>query len=392
MIAPTSPVSGSPNSPITIRALHEGRVLIDGQGKQAPIHLLRADWLVIEGVDACCSSGTVVGIDHSNHNTIRRVTAWDAADLNEFIFGIHYSDNNLLEDVAGWGTARKIFSCSQKGNYTTIRRAWGRWEGSHVVGPKAVYELAYNNHDMTVENAIGTWSEERMKETYVLLGEDGRPWSGSHSGTYKDHRIDQPYGIFHLGVGADARVRLLGSIAYARGSDSFQADRAIYATNLNFATIENTVVYIGKGTNSRKKTFALYGLESGGLPAADSVTNVTSLGGTGPVFSKGWEVSSLLEGATPEEIYAPGENVFNTKRGANLCHQYHDGVVTGDPLWPWPMNQRIIDAMTRSGRAPVDVTGTIEEIFGPIPPQCRAVPQGPDPKPTPLSTPRSSGR
>ena len=31
------------------------------------------------------------------------------------------------------------------------------------------YTLAYNNYNMTCENCIGTWSGERMKQTYTLL-------------------------------------------------------------------------------------------------------------------------------------------------------------------------------------------------------------------------------
>jgi hypothetical protein len=374
MIAPSSPVSGSPNSPITIRALHDGKALIDGQGKQWPIHLLHADWLVIEGVDACCSSGTVVGLSQSNHNVIRRVTAWDAAEGNEFIFGVHYGDYNLLEDVAGWGVARKIFSSSQKGNYTTIRRAWGRWEGSHVVGPKATYELAYNNHDMTVENAIGTWSGEKMKDTYVLLDYNGRPWSGRGEGTYTNSRVNQPDGVFVLGVGEpNIHAKLLGSLAYVGGADMFQAERAIFTTKSSFATIRDCVVYIEPGANAKKNTFGLYGL----LPADLSAVNVTSFGGAGPAIGAGWQVTNSLQGSSPEGTYAPGENIFNTKRGADLCRRYRDGILTNDPLWPWPMNQRIVDALVRSGRQPVDVTTTIERFFGKIPQECRETPLGP---------------
>ncbi len=72
----------------------------------------------------------------SNNNVVRRVAAWDAADNNTSIFGVHYGSYNLFEDVAGWGTARKIFSMSQGGDYTTIRRAWGRWERSTVGRPE----------------------------------------------------------------------------------------------------------------------------------------------------------------------------------------------------------------------------------------------------------------
>jgi hypothetical protein len=46
-------------------------------------------------------------------------------------------------------------------------------------------------------------------------------------------------------------------------------------------------------------------------------------------------------------------------------------VRTTQPLWPWPMNQRIKDALVQSGRQPVDVTGTVEKMLGRIPQECR---------------------
>src|SRR5215813_14245586 len=116
-------------------------------------------------------------------------SAWDASEGNYDIFGIHHDEHNLLEDVAGWGIARKIFESSQGGNFTTIRRAWGRWEGSHIVGPKLVYALTYNNYDMLVENSIGTWSGEKMKQTYVLLDSYGKRWVGRGEGTYQNYDV-----------------------------------------------------------------------------------------------------------------------------------------------------------------------------------------------------------
>lgn len=58
---------------------------------------------------------------------------------------------------------------------------------------------------------------------------------------------------------------------------------------------------------------------------------------------------------------------MRTPQGARLLRRYQDGVLTDQPLWPWPVNQRIIEAMKSAGYAPVDVTATIEKLLGPIP-------------------------
>lgn len=54
------------------------------------------------------------------------------------------------------------------------------------------------------------------------------------------------------------------------------------------------------------------------------------------------------------------------RREKNLLRHYQDGVLTDQPLRPWPMNQRIADAMKSAGYAPVDVTATVEGLLEPI--------------------------
>jgi hypothetical protein len=386
MITPPPGLAGTPNAPITLRALADGEVLITGSGIRKSVWLYRNDWFVIQGINACCSSANVIQVMRSSHNVIRRVAAWDAAEGNYSIFGIHHGHHNLLEDVAGWGIARKTFESSQGGNFTTIRRAWGRWEGSHVAGPKMVYTLAYNNYGMLVENAVGTWSGEKMRETYVLMDYYGKPLPR----TYADYGVNQPYGIFAIDALKDdekARARLLGSIAYITARDTFKAPYLVLVTRLASVEIADTLAYVEPDSYPRVRTFGLYGPPISLKGLFDGLTsftdrsetasllarNITSLGGAGDLIANDWETRNVLTGASPA-IYGPRESAFNTTRGANLCHRYVDGVLTNQPLWPWPMNKRIIEATASSGRKPVNVTATIEEIFGPIPSQCSASP------------------
>src|SRR5918996_1416044 len=163
MIFPPENLHGSSESPITVRALNDGKVLINGQGSEVPIRLYHNNWFVIEGVNACCSKQDVVGIFQSSHNVVRRVAGWNAADANRMIFALAGGTHNLFEDIAGWGIARKILESCCNANFTTVRRFWGRWDGSHFVGPKMTLSLAYDNTDILVENAIGAWSGEAMQ-------------------------------------------------------------------------------------------------------------------------------------------------------------------------------------------------------------------------------------
>ncbi|HWP58316.1 MAG TPA: hypothetical protein VNL14_10540 [Candidatus Acidoferrales bacterium] len=384
MINPPQRLSGAPSAPITIRAMNDGKVTIDGQGRFYPVRLRQNDYFVLEGFNAHDSDGTVIALERSSHNIVRRVVAWDAADGNHTIFGIHYGDHNLLEDVAGWGIARKIVEASQRGNYTTIRRMWARWEGSHVIGPKMTYSLAYNNYSMICENCIGTWSGERMKQSYTLMDYHRRPWAGRGAGTYVDGNVNQPYGIFAVdGLPDNAKSagsKLLGSIAYVQASDQFHSRQAVFVTDLDGFEIADTAVYIEPGSHRSKRAFTLSNLKRG-TAASLVARRLTAIGGAPSVIESQWAKSSIVQGP---QLGSVG-SVFNSNAGARLCYRYHDGALTSQPLWPWPMDQRIARAMIESRRAAVEVTRTIEALFGAIPAACKSA--GPAGEPSAAAAP-----
>ena len=367
MIDPPDNLGGIAGKPITVRALNDGRVLIDGQATRRPVFLNFNDYFVLEGFNAANSNESVVRIVRSKNNIVRRVAAWDAYDGNTEVIGTSASDYLVFEDVAAWGIARKTYSASQGGNNVTCRRCFGRWEGSHVVGPKMTFGFAYNNYNMTIENSIGTWSGERMKQQYTLLDYFGKPWTGSTAGTYTNFEVEQPYGIYavdRLDGDKNSNSKILGSIAYVTGSDRFNAGQLLFSTNINAMQFANTIAYVQPGTHAAKG-FSLHGV-SGFVPAL-TARSLTAISGTSSVMSQEWDVSDVQLGRTLLEVASP----FAGSAGAQICTRYKDGILTSEPLWPWPMNQRIIDAMVQSGRNAVDVTATIEQLLGPIPSRCR---------------------
>ena len=82
-------------------------------------------------------------------------------------------------------------------------------------------------------------------------------------------------------------------------------------------------------------------------------------------FSADWDVTDIALAPTRININGGGS------RAGAICMRYKDGVLTDEPLWPWPMNQRILDARRQSGRPPIDVTSLAERILGSIPSPCR---------------------
>jgi hypothetical protein len=381
MITPPANLNGSRGVPVVVRALNDGKVFINGQSVRRPVFLNYNDWFLVEGVNACCSSSTVVEIANSSNDVIRRVAGWDAHDGNDKIFGIHSATRNLLEDVAGWGTARKTFEFSYGGDFTTVRRAWGRWERSTVAGPKMVYSLVYNNYGALIENSLGTWSGERMPAVYTLLDYAGRPYPPPVGGTYTNYDVEEPYGIFSAdgldGSDKNARGRLLGSVAYTTATDIFKPQSLLFVTKLDGIQIRDSVGYYDSRTRGGRYTFELHSLTDGSRPQNDVAANISSFGRFGTLISDGWERSNIVLGNDPPSTYGSGETVFDTTRGASLCYAYEDGVLTNRPLWPWPMNDRIRDALLQSGRVPLEITSAMQQMFGPIPPQCTATPTSP---------------
>jgi len=186
MINPPKGLSGTGDAPITVRAMNDGKVTIDGESVNNPVRLYHNNWFIVEGLNAHSSRATVVEVSRSNHCIIRRVCAWDAADGNTNIFAAHYGDYNLFEDCAGWGMARKTYSCSQGGNYTIFRRCFGIWEGCHAVGQKWPLHsstTAITSPRRTARNEverlhpIATWDGRLMRENHAALGYDGKPYT-----------------------------------------------------------------------------------------------------------------------------------------------------------------------------------------------------------------------
>lgn len=368
MINPPDGTSGTSGNPIIVRALNEGQVLITGQNARNPIILQAGNnYIRVQGVNACCSSGTVVLADDSIGVEILRVVAWDAKDANYNVFSMTGTGgSHLFEDVAGFGIGRKIFESSQGGSSATnpsiYRRAFCRWDGNHWRGPKSCGTIMYNNTHMLWENLVGTWSQSRMVFPYILgcdAGDD-HPSCGTSFTT-----IEQADGIFGGASNSttDAtNTRMLGSIAYVPAGGTYQPSNLIDGESLGY-TYSNLVAYIPNSfTGKQSFNFVNVGTVN------STATNITGVSNGGATIQSDWTVTNQEQATSTAGI----DSIFTGANGARICYRYQNGTLTGTPLWPWPMNQRIIDAMTAAGAAnPVNVTATIESIFGTIPSACR---------------------
>ena len=181
--------------------------------------------------------------------------------------------------------------------------------------------------------------------------------------------ILQPYAIFTPAAPYPDRPKingkLLGNIAYIRSSDYLPPARLFWSIAEHNVEFKDNVAYIEPGFHSDRRTFQFLS-----RPDVEGRTafDLSGVGGSGAVFASDVVTNNIEEGEKASGI----SSIFNGDKGANICYRYVDGTLSDEPLWPWPMDKRIHDAMIESGRSPVDVTKTIEEMFGPIPKICRS--------------------
>jgi parallel beta-helix repeat protein len=369
VIQPPSGLSGTSASPIRVMAVNDGGPWINGQAARVPIVLNNNDWWIVEGIDASDSSGVVAVFSNGASNSIiRRVCAWNSpVTANDRVFGVSGGAtlNNTFEDVCGFGTGRKIFSLTQGGPGTTIRRAWGSFtkHGPTAFGPHDVYILGYNtdcpveggpcaavdNHRL--ENVIGTWK--------LAASTDFSSTCCKHGITFGDE-----------GVGHE----VLGSMIYFRTGDNVPAvNNMLLRANNRGVLIKDIVLY---------SELTITPLQLNNAACTSCVlTNSTEIGGGNSSIGAVFSVTNREDYASIAAMNADNGNPFQTTtgNGARMCYRYLNGTLTTTPLWPWPMNDRINAALSRSGRNPADYFGAgrtlttyLESVFGTIPAGCRS--------------------
>lgn len=381
MIAPSSGLSGSSGSPITIRALNDGQVTIDGQGARTPLVFTNNDFFIVEGVNLKSSSADVAYLTSgSSNNIIRRVIVWNAADAggssnNHGIQIANNSNNNLLEDIGALGISRNniIFSPGSStisGN--TCRRCWARWEGySGSSGPEMAMQMAYNTNvsGSLFENFIATWTGERDTGASPGIPIIGWNIEGDLSGSTQNRAMG---GIAYVKSGA---VQAGGGISTSNGI----AFAGVNASDNSNVTLQDIVVYVDPSFTGVPSLNLLNcnfdgaggGCAGGSVITNAHITNATLIAPAAAIIGSEWTKTNVQEFTT----VGAAQNIF-TGTGAKVCNRYVDGTLTSTPLWPWPMDQRIKDALAAAGSSPLagtaqTVTSEIESIFGAIPTACR---------------------
>lgn len=359
--------SGTAGSPITVRALNDGRVEVNGEYQRRPLDCA-ASYITVIGVNVANGNDTTLTV-RGQHCLIQRVLAWsgnpgDGGIENIVDIGGNY---NVLEDIGAWGHARKMVAIGARGGPgpNTIRRVWAEHNGSPYGSaqgnPTDPIDIGYNQLSVTAENVIGRRN---------ILSSATEPEAPIHMYSTRGSAI-------------------LGSIVYAKNSDNFDTTTLLNVTpesgshagtgkDSTSDSVVQDVVLLAGPAHEQIMGFAI----DGGMQSVNNVAkNIVSVApqGGGRCQGSGWTCSNLFLGTSLEQALG-SKKIWEVAPGT--CFRYKDRVLTQEPLWPWPMEQRIAEALGRARVPHTPVKADLESVFGTIPAQCGG---GSTPPPNPAA-------
>ena len=363
--------SGTQASPITVMAMNDGAVLIDGEHQLRPLDC-NASYVTVQGVNVKNGVDTTAAI-RGQHCTVQRVVAWteapqDGANENTWDVG---GAHNVLEDIAGWGYSRKILAVGARGGNgpNTVTRAWlehnGSPQGAAQGNPTETAEIGYNQSNVTFQNVIARRN---------ILSATTEPEAAHH--------------IFSTHGSA-----LLGSLAYVLSTDNYDTNTLLNVTpeagshaGSGFVTSNTTVqdvLLIADPAHGGIRGMQIDGGQGSTGNVARRIIAVAPQGG-GVCGGSGWSCTEIYGGTSLSQ--ALGQKTI-AEVAPGLCYEVVNRQVTTTPLWPWKMQARIQAALASARMPQKNVTEHATRAMGEIPPQCvRSGDPGPGPGPTPPST------
>jgi hypothetical protein len=406
---PRNQFAGRSGARVEIRAVHDGRVWIDGEFRHSPLNLIGQSYWTVQGLNLFNARGPVVGIagqgqkgdkdqQPTHHVVLRRLVAWrdflpygseeDYAEIggaNIHIFSLADVSDVVVEDCAGFGWARKIFQ-NYRSRRVVFRRNWARWDGRspYKGGNKFAFSCSYMGYDAICENLIATVGGSRDR---AAQSADYAP--GVHliatDGVAAGMRWVEPSDRDPF----DIELGIYGSLAYSSPSAVFErvtgfliGGNVYPSKGLKGVLIADSVAATGTSGKSaailrncdddlsKHPDGCSWESKADRAEAPLRLEHVTLIAAREPRtrIRKDWRLEDVKERSWDGR----GDIYRSPSGGASLCHRYVEGRETKLPLWPWPMQERIRVASERSSWPTADVMGEITELFGEPPAECAA--------------------
>lgn len=372
-------VSGTSGNPITIKAEHDGLAIIDGQYSRAPVTITSKSYINIEGIICQNSNSNVIEITSSDRVNVKRVSAYNTSyNVNKSGILVYHSSNVLLEDCAVSGWARDIYEIYES-DYVTMRRCFGMWKGWYnagaVAGDNWIVQL-YGSSNVIVENLVGFKHPEAMNvswmganvwcNNYNVNASNNKylgtviwgPTTSAYWAASKNHNIEyneftnivsinDPDGFGQRGdpnlhvrnatfINATSSNYFLSEFPYTPKDSDYEIRGDVrnsnFVSNGNGYGFDINFTSVVKGFTHDYNNLYNFAVNYLG----------TSAGAHEIYVNPNFNTSTYGKGAylmVPAALKGKGENGANI--GAEVLYRYEKGVLTGVPLWPWPMEQRI---------------------------------------------------
>jgi hypothetical protein len=375
---------GTAANPITVKALHDGKAIIDGQNRRVTVSFgyqpngwFIGQYYVVEGIVAKNSSESVFEID-TDHVILRRVSGYNAfTDDNWHIFSI-WGNYNLIEDCVASGSGRKMVlifaSTNQYGQHNTIRRCFAsyrEWDGRNldIEWPWSEAFEAYNADNNIFENDIA----------YGYFANSG--FSLLSQGPDSDNVGNKVLGSIAINGGQDllGNPILWGRIRPQPTQASIIKDITVLQHRVGFLLWHGGVI-----RDNLLQDILSWGNASVGIGISEDPSMSNNIVNRATIYHNGLDLQNYGKSVdafqedmarltvTNSRIDVISSSSPKTGEGARLQNRYIDGVLKdgsdgtpAQPLWPWPMEQRIHDEMG------ISVTNLIAGI---IPSQVSSIP------------------
>ena len=374
----------------TFTADNDGGAVVDGDYARTPFVDNGNDYIIVEGIYFKESRYSTVNINGDN-NIFRRVTASDVYNPEDnYHVWIITGDDVLLEDCAGWGNGRNILlplNCRRP----TVRRFWAQYDdkqSSHGPRISQIYDTSgalYENYIATWDqdgeaprDGVGIWDYDNMaidgdniriigSVTYDILKSVASNWNAGFG-------IGCAYNSVHSGeFKNNVTINTGRGIAFCCDPDHTIKNNtivdAIYGITYNEMYCSRGGVDSGATITNNVIIDSTYGIVLGNR---DDTCNGSLRGTISHSYNNYYNNTSNYDGTsaqTGDETFNPvydtatygygayliqpsaldGEGISGENMGAEVLYRYEDEVLTDVPLWPWPMEDRIL---SESGVSP----------------------------------------
>jgi len=387
-------VSGEIELPVTIQALNDGMAIVDGQGVrqtliiEGTINNYRHD-IILRGFVCTNSVKSVYDVKYTRRLSMFRLSGSDAVNLdgNYHVFDFDKCEDILVEDCAAYGTGRIMFNyySSLRG---TFRRCWGRWKDNRHGSVKTAL-TCYGSGDCLVENCVMTAEPDVVQrvEGIKVNRRDGNPYGsrnkiygnivyginkngGTGFMTQGNEIIDDNEWINNASIGnargchqrndrnlkvnrmtiAESNEKGYSLVPYCKTEPAYDCAWRVYSD------IRNTSIVQTPEGISRNQSPIILPLGCTGDPCYGEMTHTwnniydaanpysgTSKGTNETAINPQYDTNTYGKGAyliVPPALKGKGEN--GSDIGAEILYRSLNGQLTTEPLWPWPMENRIL--------------------------------------------------